>query len=186
MTAIELDEGHPLRAEALERLAFNPVLFAELRERFGKELPSDVNLKHYLIQQKSFLPKAAEEVIRVYRENLELVTVDQEEYDEGGTTKNKENLPVIEAKPASTTVQPAPASILSSSQAKPGIHEFSFPLSLQRNVKATITIHGDQLKRRDLEFLRQKVADLIQGFEDEEPEPQARTAMWPNRITISL
>ena len=48
-------------------------------------------------------------------------------------------------------------------------HEFSFPLSFQRDIKATITISGSgKLLRRDLEFLKKKVADLLEGFDDEE------------------
>jgi len=46
VSILELDEGHPQRWEALERLAFTPKLFADLREKFGSEPPSDVNLKH--------------------------------------------------------------------------------------------------------------------------------------------
>lgn len=180
VTALELDEGHPLRCEALKRLAFNPSLFAELRERFGDELPSDVNLKHYLIQQKAFLPKAAEDVIRVYRENLELVTDGEEVYHDAGSSKNKENPAVIEPKATVSPSNPSTGSTLTSSQGKKGIHEFSFPLSFQRDVKATVTIYGDKLKRRDLEFLTKKIGDLLEGFEDEEPEPVPRAAIWRN------
>jgi hypothetical protein len=70
-------------------LAFNPSLFAELNSGSAYELPSDVNLKHYLIQQKAFLPKAAEDVIRVYRENLELVTDGEEVYHEAGSSQKQ-------------------------------------------------------------------------------------------------
>jgi hypothetical protein len=179
VTALELDEGHPLRAEALGRLAFTPALFAELREKFGKELPSDVNLRHYLIQQKAFLPKAADEVIRVYKENLELVSVDEEEYDEDGTPQNKEIPPVIDSKGQHTPPQPVRSPLQTGSQAKNSVYEFSIPLSLQRDVKATITISGNTIRRRDLEFLKKKVGDLLEGFEEEEPEP--RSAVWRNK-----
>lgn len=181
VTALELDEGHPLRCQAFERLAFNPTLFAELKERFGDELPSDVNLKHYLIQQKGFLPKAAEDVIRVYRENLELVIDKEEVYDVGGSSQNKETPPMIEPKAHVFPSNPPAGANLTNNQAKKGVHEFSFPLSFQRDVKATVTIYGDKLKRRDLEFLTKKIGDLLEGFEDEEPEPELRAATWRNK-----
>lgn len=179
VSALELDEGHPTRTEALGRLAFSPALFAELQEKFGKELPSDVNLKHYLIQQKGFLPKAADEVIRIYRENLELVSVDEEEYDGGGTPNNKEIPPVIEQKTQTPTTQHNRPPLQTRAPVKNSVYEFSIPLSLQRDVKATITITGDTIRRRDLEFLKKKVGDLLEGFEEEEPEP--RTATWRNK-----
>jgi hypothetical protein len=176
VSILELDEGHPQRCEALERLAFAPKLFAELRHRFGPEPPSDINLKHYLIQEMGFLPKAAVDVIRVYRANLELVTNEVGHYDgfasdtakHGETPMPHPSTPIIrpEGMPA-----PAPSA--------KGVFEFSFPLSFQRDVKATITIYGDKLKRRDLEFLKKKVGDLLEGFEDEAPE--VRTAIWRNK-----
>ena len=180
VSVLELDEGHPQRSEALERLAFTPKLFAELKEKFGAEPPSDVNLKHYLIQEKGFLPKAAIDVIRVYRANLELVTNETPHYDGGArqslvtgekppmqtpTAQNQQQQPFIPKEASKTGLK--------------GVYEFSFPLSFQRDVKATITIYGEKLLKRDLEFLQTKVADLLKGFEDE--PPPTRAAMWRNK-----
>ena len=166
VTVLELEEGVSLRFEALKRLAFMPVLFAELKERFGDNLPSDVNLRHFLIQQKAFLPKAADEVIRIYKKNLELVSEQQETYDEGASTSEKpgERTPMNAPTPTTRQVAAAPST---DSRAKSGVYEFSFPLSFQRDVKAVVTIYGDKLQRRDLEFLKRKVGDLLDGFEDE-------------------
>ncbi|MDT4966833.1 MAG: hypothetical protein QOJ64_1570, partial [Acidobacteriota bacterium] len=166
VSILELDEGHPKRQEALDRLAFTPKLFAELKETFGASPPSDINLKHFLIQDKAFLPKAAMDVIRVYRANLELVTEQTESYDSGaGNLPKGAPPPMPEPQPQNTQIIP-PIQAPNSSK---GVHEFSFPLSFQRDVKAVITIYGDKLQRRDLEFLKRKVGDLLEGF-DEEPE----------------
>lgn len=171
VSVLELEEGDPQRHEALERLAFSPKLFGELRERFGTELPSDTNLKHYLIQEKAVLPKAAMDVIRVYRANLELVTKENADYD-GGTQENgvkpmqnpQEKVKVVEHLVPHR--EPDGGLRVETVSSK---HEFSFPLSFQRDVKATITISGSgKLLRRDLEFLKKKVADLLEGFDDEE------------------
>jgi hypothetical protein len=179
VSILELDEGHPQRCEALERLAFAPKLFAELRHRFGPEPPSDINLKHYLIQEMGFLPKAAVDVIRVYRANLELVTNELGDYDgvAPDTIKAGET-PVTQ--PSTQIIRPESIPSARPSPVK-GVHEFSFPLSFQRDVRATITIYGEGLKRRDLEFLKKKVGDLLEGFEEEEPETQVRSAMWRNK-----
>jgi hypothetical protein len=56
VTILELPKGHPERVAALSRRANTPKLFADLQEEFGDSLPSDVNLRHFLIKKK-FLPK---------------------------------------------------------------------------------------------------------------------------------
>jgi hypothetical protein len=66
-----LDEG-PDRQAAMMRMMFNPPFFAQIQSEFGSSLPSESNLKHYLMKQ-GFLPEAAENVIKVYRENMRLV-----------------------------------------------------------------------------------------------------------------
>jgi hypothetical protein len=72
VSILELGRGDEERLTAFKDAAFDPVLFSQLYNDFGERLPKDENLKHYLIK-KEFLPKAAEEIIRVYRANLELV-----------------------------------------------------------------------------------------------------------------
>jgi hypothetical protein len=73
VSIIEAPTDHPDWTAAMMRTAFNPPLFSELRETFGSNLPSDANLRHFLIKKK-FNPKAAEEVIRVYRETLNTIS----------------------------------------------------------------------------------------------------------------
>jgi len=185
VSILELDGGHPERFEALKRLAFQPKLFAELQQKYPKDQPSAINLKHYLIQQKKFLPKAAEEVIRIYRENLELVTEQGEPYDGGESGKSGEKPPmqhiekVKSAETATAHREPGGGLRLETTASS---YEFSFPLSLQRDIKATITISGSsELKRRDLEFLKRKVGDLLEGFDDEEAPNILRFATWKNK-----
>jgi len=50
----------------------------------------------------------------------------------------------------------------------------------QRDVNV-VTIYGERLQRRDLEFLKKKVGDLLDGFDEEEQEPQLRHAIWRNK-----
>jgi hypothetical protein len=77
---LELPAGESEHMAALERAAFAPRLFAQMHSEFGTNLPNDVTLRHYLIKQ-GFLPKAADEVIRVYRANLEFVTAEIDAYN---------------------------------------------------------------------------------------------------------
>src|SRR5262249_32275109 len=70
MRAIELPEGDPERTAALVRMVFAPSVFADLRSRYGEQLPLSVS--HALVSQE-FAPHAADEIIRVYRANFEFV-----------------------------------------------------------------------------------------------------------------
>jgi hypothetical protein len=80
VSIMELSKGNSERAKAFKDAAFEPLLFSHLRDDFGETLPKDETLKHYLIK-KEFLPNAAEEIIRVYRANLELVKEEEAAYD---------------------------------------------------------------------------------------------------------
>jgi hypothetical protein len=92
VTVIEHGGDDGIRAEALKRLAFEPELFKELYQQFGDHLPSEANLRHWLIK-RGFLPKAADEVIRVYRENMELVAAEGEGYDDEEETPSMASQP---------------------------------------------------------------------------------------------
>jgi len=83
-----LPEGDPERVTALQKVAFTPRLFSELRDEYGETLPSDVSLRYALIK-RGFSEKAANDVIRAYRDTLELVSEEAAEYhdaDDGQQT----------------------------------------------------------------------------------------------------
>lgn len=85
-----LPEGEPEKVEALHRCAFAPRVFADLSEHFGVPLPSDANLRHHLVTKQSFLQKAADEVIRIYRENLEFIKTQSGEYSRNNSTNGQQ------------------------------------------------------------------------------------------------
>lgn len=74
---VMLPKDEPERMEALRTAASTPRLFSELREEYGDSLPSDVSLRYALIK-KGYSERAANEVIRSYRDTLDLVS------EEGG------------------------------------------------------------------------------------------------------
>lgn len=79
MTILELPRDDPNRMQALQNAVFAPQVFADLRETYEGQPPSDVNIRHHLLRKK-FLPGAADEVIRIYRDNLQLVAEQAPEY----------------------------------------------------------------------------------------------------------
>jgi hypothetical protein len=84
VTLLRAPEDDPEREEALRRVAFTPKVFAELYEAYGddpSELPGEAALR-YRLEKRGFLEKAAGEVIRIYHDNLELVSGTDTEYAE--------------------------------------------------------------------------------------------------------
>lgn len=78
---IELAPSDIEHAAAVRRVAFRPMLFAELYEKYRNDPPNDKNLRHFLIT-KGFNPKTTNEVIRVYRDTLKLVSEEMADYAE--------------------------------------------------------------------------------------------------------
>lgn len=90
--------GRPERTSALERAAFTPALFSELRGQFGRSLPSDENMRAYLIK-RGFNPNTVTNVIRSYRDTVELVNFETRQGE-------PEEAPSDEATPAVAGVGP--------------------------------------------------------------------------------
>jgi hypothetical protein len=64
--------GAPERAAALREAASRPELFAEIDKRYPDGKGSDAAIRSYLLTQK-FIPQAADNALRAYRETKQLV-----------------------------------------------------------------------------------------------------------------
>lgn len=73
LSLINLPSDHPDHTEALKTAALSPVLFEEIHETYGDTSPSDGVLRNYLLK-KDFNHKVADDVIRLYRETMELIS----------------------------------------------------------------------------------------------------------------
>lgn len=73
-------KGDPEYAEAVRRAALRPALFRELYDQYGTNLPSDHNLRAYL-QKRGFNPKVVDAVIRLYRDTIEFVESETEDFN---------------------------------------------------------------------------------------------------------
>jgi hypothetical protein len=142
----EMDDGDE-RDLAIRKMVFAPDLFAELAQTYSDKLPSDGNLKHALVT-KGFSSAAAEDVIRVYRANLELVTGEQSGYS-GSEGKQTE----VSMNPA--TVPPAVQRLT------PGLQTYAFALS--PNARAELNLRGE-ITPEDLELLRDHIELTIKAL----------------------
>lgn len=143
----ELQEG-PERQQAISQMVFKPALFAEMKEQFGDVLPSEANLKHWLIK-KSFLPKAAADIIRVYKANLELATGEESVYI--GDENNAEESPMS-----------------NTPNFQPGQHKLSgvvqtYSFALSADTRAELSIRGT-VNAEELEMLRDQVELTIKAL----------------------
>lgn len=153
---VELSPEEPERINAVKKAAFAPQLFSELHETYGDHLPSDSNLRHFLIKKK-FNPNTADEVIKLYRDTLGLVTDLTPEYD-GGDSDSED---VLEEKPM------PPAAQQPTQQANPpqAVHHSplpvsnglrDFPLYLTNNQRGILHVPAE-MSCKDYELLKQQV-----------------------------
>lgn len=143
----ELEDG-PERQAAIESMAFKPALFTEMRQQFGTSTPSEANLKHWLIK-KSFLPKAAEDVIRVYKANLELVAGEQKVYSgDGSQSKETTRLHDLTTSPQTPKLNPA--------------HQ-TYAFALSPDARAELSLKGN-ITADDLELLRDHIELTIKAL----------------------
>jgi hypothetical protein len=68
------------RQEAIVKAAFLPALFVDLREQYGSVVPSDENMRAFLLK-KGFAQSAVDIPIRSYRETIAYVTENSTRYN---------------------------------------------------------------------------------------------------------
>lgn len=69
------------RAKLIVKAAFSPQLFSDLNEQYGETVPSDENMRAYLLK-RAFSPSTVDAPIRAYRETMELVSEVKKLYDD--------------------------------------------------------------------------------------------------------
>ncbi|THD11845.1 hypothetical protein [Metallibacterium scheffleri] len=69
------------RAKLIVKAAFSPQLFSDLNEQYGETVPSDENMRAYLLK-RAFSPSTVDAPIRTYRETMELVSEVKKLYDQ--------------------------------------------------------------------------------------------------------
>lgn len=89
VSILELSETSQERSEAINSLIFRPDILSELHNKYGEKLPQNSLMRHFLIQKK-YLPKAATEIIRIYRANLEFVNPLNSDYNSDTNTESEQ------------------------------------------------------------------------------------------------
>jgi hypothetical protein len=147
----EMDDG-PEKSEAIQRMVFAPTLFAELHQLYGAKLPSEGNLRHTLIT-KGFLPATAEDVIGVYKANVELVGGEESSYSGDGSKPEDTTMQTIVQAPTTTQVTAV--------KPLPGVQTYAFALS--PDARAELSLKGI-ITADDLELLRDHIELTIKAL----------------------
>ncbi|HVN78550.1 MAG TPA: hypothetical protein VMW38_06095 [Terriglobia bacterium] len=142
----EMDDSWKKREAAL-RMAFKPVLLAEMKAQYGKSIPSEGNLKHWLIT-KGFLPKAAADIILVYKENIKLDSGEEEDYSGGEKDETMTQIPITNQSQQKT-------------QSQVGLQTYSFALSPE--TRAELSLKGP-VTADDLAMLRDHIDLTIKAL----------------------
>jgi hypothetical protein len=157
-----LDDG-PEREAALYRMLFHPPVFAQIHADFGDALPSESSLKHYLMKD-GFLPKAAEDVIKVYRENIRLVENRPKRYT------GIEDDPMPPSSTAIVHTRPSIEALTLHSTSVTSQPSWSQSFALSKGTKAELIITGD-VTSEGLELLKTYIELTIRALADKTSAP---------------
>jgi hypothetical protein len=160
VTYFELEDGEERNA-ALLKMLFNPPFFEQIRGAFPDQLPSEANLRHYLIKH-GFLPDAAANVIRVYRENIRLVGDSGKRYTEAQHKGEESMLALSTPSMSQSFVAAAPHH----STAVPLQPVWSQSFALSKGTKAELTIKGD-VTQEGLALLKTYIELTIRALADD-------------------
>jgi hypothetical protein len=153
-----LEDGAERRA-ALMRMLFHPPFFEQIRSDFPDQLPSESNLKHYLIKH-GFLPDAAATVIQVYLENIRLVEDTSKRYT---GVQAPEIPPMTSVNLPLPPPHPANMPLIDLQPLSKNVPLWSQSFALSKEVKAELIIKGD-VKAADLKRLKTYIELTIEAL----------------------
>lgn len=83
--------GEMERIQSVKRLASNPNLFEAISERFPNTVPSDDNLRAFLIKS-GYHPSAVKDIIDSYKETLRFVDLETRQFASDGEVKESPDI----------------------------------------------------------------------------------------------
>lgn len=146
---IAIVSNFPERSKIIQRLAFMPAPFSELHQYYGDALPSDQNIKMYLVR-KGYNDKIVDGIIHSYRDTIEFVNVETEGSNVESQDEKQESPPMqtqsvhqASASPNSAGRSDYRGDLSPSSLPERGSGEkvWSFDLSEDCSIKMVLTGH---------------------------------------------
>ncbi len=163
------------RQDAITAAAMRPEAFRELYETHIDA--SDQALKSHLLMKKSFSEAGAKQFIKAFRDTLSIANPVDSEYIPQKEESEPEDDTIMEptsstpvydrvkeaAKHTSITTRGVTIELGNQS---PTVQNYSFALSMPRNVRAELKLFG-QVTKSDVERLRKQIEFLQEQFEEE-------------------
>jgi hypothetical protein len=131
---------HLARVESIKQAALMPSAHRELWDRYGNDLPSDVNLRWELVRQRGFTEGGAEDFVRGYKQTVAFAQLEASDRspritDDSPVTDDSHTILPDLHEPASPLVSSEPADVRSPS------HASRFPIPIFNG--GTVVVEGD-------------------------------------------
>jgi hypothetical protein len=163
VSALALRILHPADSEdalqALREAALKPELFAQLYQ--SHRHASDDALQSFLINKMSFSQRGATQLIKSFRDTIELAKLDQTDYIPSAVTS-------VEATLQSQSKQAGEMEYVGGDGTQhkvSAVQSWSWPLSMPRNVRADLKITGD-LTLADVRRLKKQIENMEDAFDE--------------------
>lgn len=162
---IHLPGGSGDVQDGIKKAALNPNIFRELYNNYSGNLPSDENLRSYLILKRGFNPRSVDDFIQVFRATIGYASL----------TPGEQGLPVQQQAPGGTM-----ETLEQEGARQPGVSRrivemvgktapdfiWTWTLSIPRNVNVEVRLSGD-VRPGDFDQLKAYVDSLKSVFEDD-------------------
>lgn len=112
-----------MRDELIRRVALNPLIYTELWQKYGADLPSDATIETYLLLERDFNENAVSGLIADYKDTLEIAKLS--EPDKMSPDEGAELTPIPEV-PTQAGLRPLPP--LKRREVKPSMKEDVYTL----------------------------------------------------------
>jgi hypothetical protein len=162
---LNLREDDARRIQALKDAALNPPIYRELAEQHRDTgLPADDVLQSELKTYRDFNPNAVASFVKDFKETLEFAGL-----SENGALKLEPmatQQPHTEANPVSSQVYSNLYAEPAQKDTQTSVRRYPFDISIPRNMKAELSISGQELRKEDLERLKKQIDRLIENLSD--------------------
>ena len=175
-------EEDPLRALALQTAVIGPEIYRELLKQYQDSgVPSDTALKSELIAVKRFNPNAVEGFIHDFRETLEfaglsdlaVLGLNVEELEDESVNTEEQSISQFSGQSSvgkprlpqgAIGVPSAPQPIVLPKKDPATLLSQALVVSIPRNFRVDINVLGDELRREDLNRIKNQFNRWIEGL----------------------
>jgi hypothetical protein len=165
---INLREDDPRRLQALKEAALSPSIYGELVEQHKNTgLPADDVLQSELVTYRNFNPNSVVSFVKDFKDTLEFSGLSENNALKLHDMRSSQH---SDSTKESQVIQPEVFSNLFRGTAptatQTSMRRYPLDISIPRNLKAELSISGEELRKEDLERLKKQLDRLIENLSD--------------------